>query len=104
MLRDFKLLCLTISIDLELPLLPPSDELNTLMTWGTKEFLSLSPSLWEKEPEQASLVAYDSMQRMTGTVQNVQQFGKCSLLCNCHQNCSWVWFGLPRVYDQLFSL
>jgi len=50
------------------------------MARGTKEFVG--PALWDEQPvaQHASLVADDSVQRMTGIVQNGQQFEFFSLL------------------------
>ena len=52
---------------------------------GPGVFQSVGTALWEEQPlaEHASRVADDSVQRMTGIVQNGQQFGLCSSLCHC---------------------
>ena len=69
-------------------LLPPTEELNSLMTRGEKGvFQSVCPALWKEQPvaEPAPPAADDSVQRVAGIVQNAPQFVESSPLCHCHQ-------------------
>ena len=66
---------------------PPSEELNSLMAQGTKEFFSMFVRLFGRSSLSLNWLLWllMSVQRVVGIVHDALQFVEGSPLCHCHQ-------------------